>query len=288
VFMLVASVAGAQAQGLPRLHVLSFGQHADRLTVAPNEQFHVTIRVVVAERRDRLDEIVLGDLENCVIVGDERLHAPLKGGTEFIERLTLEAQSPGIATITPAHLDAINAATGAGTRYSATEVIHVRVGAFAPFDSSFQSFMRAIRSILGFIAIAAILIAILWFALRTRRAGALQMPPVATVILQPVASVGAPRDTQLADAIHAYRMSRSTADLFALRGVLFDEAGVDRGATLSDALRVLGAGNAALRFALSAAERAAFGPSGERERGGDELLAAAEAYSARRAAKPTV
>lgn len=270
------------------MHVLSFGQHADRLSVAPNEQFHVTIRAVVAEHRDRLDEIVLGDLENCVIVGDERLHAPIKGGTEFIERLTLEAQAPGIATVTPAHLDAINAATGSATRYSTTEIIHVRVGSFAPFDSSFQSFMRGVRSVLAFVAIAVILIVVLWFALRKRRAVTPQAPPVVTVIPQPVASIAASRDTQVTDAIHAYRMSRSTADLFALRGVLFDEAGVDRGATLSDALRVVGSGNAALRFALSAAERAAFGPVGERERGGDELLASAEAYSARRTAKPTV
>jgi len=286
VFTVALGVRPASAQGLPRLHVLEIGQHADRLTVAPHEQFHITIRVVVSEKRERLDEIQLGDLENCTIVGDERLHASVAKGTEFTERLTLEAQEPGIATISPAHVDAINASNGKALRYSASETVRVRVTAFAPFDTTFRAFLGFLR-VAVIIVIAIILIAlVVFFGLRRRRAVP-RVAPIATVVPEPLVSIAPSRDLQLVNAANAYRRSRSAADLFALRGLLFDAAGLDRGATLADALRALGEGSAALRFALAAAERAAFGPAGERERAGEELLNAVEAYSARRTANPS-
>jgi hypothetical protein len=284
----IAALAGiARAQNLPRLHVLAIDQRADRLTVAPHEQFHVTIRVAIGEKRERLDELVLGDLENCTIVGDERLHAPLANGTEFTERLTLEGDAPGTATVTPAHLDAIDPASGRPLRYSAKQVIHVTVTSAAPIDATFRAFVGIVRTLLlaaGAIA-ALVIILIIVFALRARQWA---QPPVPAPAPAPALAAYQPpsRETQLAEALRNYRVSRSQEDLLRLRGLLFEFAGVDRGATLADALRKLGSSDASLRFALSAAERAAFGPAGERERAGDELLNAVEAYSARAAAKP--
>jgi hypothetical protein len=274
-----------RAQGLPRLHVLEIGQYADRLTVAPHEQFHVTIRVLVAEKRERLDEIQLGDLENCTIVGDERLHASVAKGTEFTERLTLEAQAPGIAVISPAHLDAINASNGKALRYSASQTVSVRVTSFAPFDTTFRAFLGFVR-VGVVVVVAVILVALIAFFGLRRRSARPRVAPAVTVVPEPLVSIAPSRDLQLVNATNTYRRSRSVPDLFELRGLLFDAAGVDRGATLADALRALGDGHAALRFALAAAERAAFGPAGERERAGDELLTAVEAYSARRTANP--
>ena len=60
--------------------------------------------------------------------------------------------------------------------------------------------------------------------------------------------------------------------------ILFRLAGASAGATLFDALRVLGERNHSLRAALLAAERAAFGPAPERGAGGDEMLAEIQAY----------
>jgi len=278
----------ARAQGLPRLHVLAIDQYADQLTVAPHEQFHVTIRVVVAERRERLDELVLGDLDNCSIVGDERLHAPLPKGMEFTERLTLEADAPGTATITPAYLDAINPSVGRGLRYSAKQVIRVRVTAAAPIDATFRTFVALLRTLLlvgaAIVAALIVLVVFLLFAKRRVRSSA----PAAVAAVEIPTARPPSREIQLADAVRRYRSSRNQEALLRLRGLLFECAGADHGATLADALRRLGAGDASLRFALSAAERAAFGPAGERERAGDELLSALEAYSGRLAAKPPV
>jgi hypothetical protein len=89
-------------------------------------------------------------------------------------------------------------------------------------------------------------------------------------------------------AAAAYRAARSEATLFEVRYLLLESAGVPRGATLVDALRTLGERDRALRAALLAAERAAFGRADDRLAAGNEMLAAIEAYRGRPASnEPT-
>ena len=61
-----------------------------------------------------------------------------------------------------------------------------------------------------------------------------------------------------------------------MRGALFVAAGTNAGATLRDALAATSDG--ALRPALIAAERTAFGPAHERDAASVELIAATESW----------
>jgi hypothetical protein len=261
----IAQAAAAPAL-YPRLHIIAMGMHADRRVVAPHERFTVTIDVVVAQQRDRLDELVLGTFEDCTIVGDERRHAALPGGnTQFLEVLTLEAGTPGTATISPAHLDAIDPKVGHPLRYS-TDPLRVRVSDAAPIDTTYVSltatlsrYARWVTVIGGALAFAAFGLS---FALRRRRARPDAPPPNA-----------------LALAFNAFALARDERTLLALRAQLFAAAGVPAGATLADALASAGM-RRSLRVALVEAEAAAFGPRSARAKAGDALVDAVEAYLA--------
>ena len=58
VLMGVLPAAGA-AQVYPQLRVIALAQRVDRATVEPGGVFHLTIHVKIAQRRDRLDELIL-------------------------------------------------------------------------------------------------------------------------------------------------------------------------------------------------------------------------------------
>ncbi|GAC1586498.1 MAG: hypothetical protein NVS3B28_10280 [Candidatus Velthaea sp.] len=265
----------ATAAAYPRLNITALAQHPDRASVAPHEPFHVTIRVHVSERvGEFIDELVIGDLENCTITGDERVRTPVANGTDFTERLTLEARAPGSASISPAHIDAIDPASGKALRYS-SNAVSVRVTGAAPVDRTFRAFVAALRWVLVIGGIlAAFFVVVALFASRRKRSDG-------TVVLAVLPQAAPPDsiDQRLAQAAERFRLRREPASLAALRTVLLERAGVPRGATLVDALRALGPNHRALRAALLAAERALFGPAGEREAAANDLLAALEAYS---------
>jgi hypothetical protein len=272
-------VSVAQAAPYPRLHIVAMGMHADRRRVAPHDRFTVTIDVVVAQKRDRLDELVLGNFDDCTIVGDERRHKTLPNGdTQFLEVVTLEAGSPGIATISAAHVDAIDPKVGRPLRYS-TDPVSVRVTAAVPIDSTSASlaatFGRYARWLTVFFGALAFAVFGLGFALRRRRPRA-DAPPV--IAQAPAVPLPAPPNA-LALAFNAFALARDERTLFALRAQLFAEAGVPAGATLSDALARAGM-RRSLRIALVEAEAAAFGPAAVRVSAGDALVEAVETYLA--------
>jgi len=253
--------------------------HADRRRVAPHDRFTVTIDVVVSQKRDRLDELVLGNFDDCTIVGDERRHTTLPSGdTQFLEVLTLEAGSPGTATISAAHVDAIDPKVGHPLRYS-TDPVSVRVTAAPPIDSTYGSVTSAIGRYLRWILVVGGAIAFacfgLGFVMRRRR----MRPEAPPVIAQaPAVPLPAPPNA-LALAFNAFSLARDERTLLALRAQLFAEAGVPAGATLSDALARAGM-RRSLRIALVEAEAAAFGPSAARMKAGDALVEALEVYLA--------
>ncbi len=278
------SVAQAGAAPYPRLHIVAMGMHADRRRVAPHDRFTVTIDVVVAQKRDRLDELVLGNFDDCTIVGDERRHTTLPNGqTQFLEVLTLEAGTPGTAVISPAHLDAIDPKVGHPLRYS-TDPVSVRVIA-APIDSTYATVSTTLAGYTRWIVVAggavAFALIALTFAIRRRRRRPAAAPPV---IAEAPAPLPAPSNAPAA-ALNAFARARDERTLLALRAQLFAEAGVQPGATLADALEHAGM-RRSLRIALIEAEAAAFGPGDTRARAGDALIAAVEAYLAPDEARP--
>lgn len=284
--------AASIAQGYPQLHVVALAQHADRATVEPGGVFHVTIHVKVSQRRERLDELILGSFENCEIISNETVRTAAADGTDFVERLAVQALAPGTATISPAYIDATDPALGKPMRFS-SNAIRVRVTGAAPSDSALQGFAATAQRALVAAAIvvglfAAVFVLIVLFVRRRRRpakiaAGATVPVPAAPVVAAPPVSAVSPNE-QLARAAEAYKSERTDATLAHVRAILFGLAGVPAGATLIDALRALGERDRWLRTALLAAEDAAFGPAAERRPAGDGMLAAIQAYAGGRPA----
>jgi hypothetical protein len=266
-----APVSAAATASYPRMHIRVMGMHADRRSVAPHERFSVTVRIVIAEKRDRLDELVLGAVDDCTIVGDERRHAALPGGgTEFKEVLTLEAGDPGTATITPAYIDAVDPANGRALRYS-TDPVSVTVTAAEPVDRTYRSLLDVARAASIVLGAAGLLAGAL--AVARRRRSAPPAPAAAPLPLPPLVPASPPG---LAALAAQFARSREERDLLALRSRLFDHAGAAAGATLADALAGCGT-QVNLRAALIAAEAAAFGPRDARASAAELLIAAVAA-----------
>jgi hypothetical protein len=277
--LLALAPAGAAAQGYPVLHVVALAQHADRLTVEPSGIFHVTIHVRITQRRDRLDELILGSFSDCEIISNETVRTALPAGTDFVERLTIQALAPGEATISPAYIDAIDPRLGRPMRYS-SNAVRVRVAGGLPVQLDLHGWGENVRRLLVAVAIVASLFAAVFvvavvFVRRRRRpqpaAERVAMPLAPRPPSPPPVPEGPAR---LEAALERFRRERSVAALVALRAELFAVAGARAGATLVDALRASGGRDDALRAALLAAEAALFGPAAEREAAGDALLAA--------------
>ncbi len=277
--MLALGAAAVPAQAYPTLHVIALSQRVDRGWVEPGGVFHVTIHVKIAQRRDRLDELILGSFDDCEIISNETIRTALPDGTDFVERLAVQALAPGAATISPAYIDALDPSIGKPMRFSSNAVrVEVRGAALAAAPHATFSLRRLVLAatiVAGLFAAAFVLYVL--FVRRRRVPAKAPAAPVAVVTTPPPAPLPAPGE-RLSRAAHAFRTERAPATLMALRAVLFELAGVGAGATLVDALRATGGRDAHLRAALLAAEDAAFGPAADRAAAGDALLAAVAAY----------
>jgi hypothetical protein len=275
-----AAIAGALpagAQALPRITITALGMHTDHPAVAAGDTYHITIHVHIAQRRDRLDELVLPGLTNAIDLGDERHRvAAAGGGTDFYEIMTVSSPEPGDAQFTPAYVDAIDPATNRALRYS-SQPLTVRVapapGAPEAIDSVTQSVERTLHDALlfGGIALAAILIPLV-IVLR-RPAPARDVPPESP---HPLADPMLPPADPLRAAIAAFRARGDDASLDTLRNLLFVRAGARTGATLTDALHAVGTRDPALAHAMAIAERVRFGPHAERDAALHDLFEALE------------
>ena len=255
--------ATAFAQTLPRLHITALGLHSDRSVVRPGESFHVTVHVLILEKRERLDELVLPALTNAVDLGDERKRVAAVHGTDFYETLTVAASTVGTASFTPAYIDAIDPANGRGMRYS-SQPLTVRVASGTTVrDADSNALMALLRKAALTVAAVVIAFVIGVFALvrLARRPRRVAPPPAAPPV--PVRKSGPVRDP-LRDAFVAYRARGDDDVLDVLRNVLFVRAGAAPGATFADALRALGSRDPQLARVLAVAERARFGPVHER------------------------
>ena len=128
-----------------------------------------------------------------------------------------------------------------------------------------------VRLLLGALVVVALLV---WYLVRRQR----RTPgvPPATAAPAPLPETPrTPRDA-VAEALRAYRSSPANGSLTVLRASLFEAAGSNPGATLGDALRATD--DRALRTALTAAERTAFGPAHVRDLSSRELIEATEGW----------
>lgn len=251
--------------------------HADQPVVKPGQAFHVTIHVHIREKRDRLDELVLPTLTNAIDLGDERRRTPAPDGTDFYETLTVEANTVGTASFTPAYIDAIDPKSGRGMRYSSNP-LDVRVAdgvtvSDADPDALWNLLRRIVLTLVAIVVVLAIAIVLLLRFLQRPRSPA--APPHAP---RPPRRVELLPSDPLRDALGVYRARGDDGALDALRSVMFTRAGAGPGATFADALRALGSRDPALGRAMAVAERARFGPVHERGPAARDLLALLDTY----------
>ncbi len=249
---------------------------ADRTQVTVGEVFHLAIHARVREHVAALDELVVPNLGTMQLEGDERRVSGTGSGTDVTETLTLEPTASGSYTFSAAYLDAIDARTGKPTRFSANPVRIVVVDAPGLLSSSSSPYRRVVAeaALLGAAFVMVALVgALLW---RSRRRPPAP-PPAPAVVLAPAAPPPprTPRD-EVAQALNAYRSAPANGTLLRLRRALFVAANTNPGATLRDALAATQ--DPALRVALGAAERTAFGPAYLRDAASVELIEAARAW----------
>jgi hypothetical protein len=273
------AAAPASAASLRTLHVDALSMRVDRARVAVGEVFHLAIHVRVRENVAALDELVVPDVGTMKLEGDERSVVSSPAGTDVTETLTLEPTAPGAFTFKPAYLDAIDARTRKPSRFSANAVRIVVDAAPSPIaPRDFGAMWRLLIAIAIAAGVVLVAVAALVAAVRLRRRrDAVQVTVAAPVAAAPPAPPRTPRD-DVADALRAYRTAPAHDSLARLRGALFVAAGTTAGATLRDALAATSDG--ALRAALFAAERTAFGPAAERDAASAELVAAAQTWLA--------
>jgi len=273
IFIAIAALASpVAAEQLARLHVTNLALGADRTHVKIGERFSIYVRVHVNEKVDRIDNLVLPNLLDFNNLGDEHTRQITPKGTDWTERVILEAPQAGTFTIPPAFFDAVNALNGKPSRFS-SNTLTIVVGQPSPLDDPGALGRRILGIALAIIGIlAAIFVLLVLFVLRMRR-----------VPRTPPPQSQAPTIVRLIDPSEALRASlgdaqraRTRASILALRGELFAREGVPRGATTRDAFERIPSASHGVRLAITHLERAAFGPDDRLDTAIDEALGAVE------------
>ncbi|HYZ15848.1 MAG TPA: hypothetical protein VE591_05580 [Candidatus Acidoferrum sp.] len=272
----------------------ALSMRADRTTLGVGEIFHMTIHARVREKVGELDELVVPDVGTMQILDDERQTTQNARGTEVVERLTLETTARGRYTFAPPYLDAIDPRDLRPHRFSAGRAVTVVVLGDPAIIWPRDKWVLA-RSLATFLA-AFVVVALVTLALMGRIRPRRERTLVADVTLclsngshaprAPISSAVSWTPRERVDAaLRIYRRSPGTASVETLRAALFDAAGAPPHATAGDALAALRANDAsdgdALRGALLAAERTAFGPFQTRGEASRELVERTEAWLGR-------
>ena len=271
----------ASAQGYRRLHITALSMRVDHRSVQVEQVFHVAIHVHVTETVANLDELVIPDVGVLEPMGDERAVSHATGGTDVVETLTLAAAQPGVVTLRPAYLDAIDPKSGKALRFSSNSlrIVVVTARAAGASDRSpgiARTFLLVFGVVIGGVSFLIAIVLVVLLVQSRRRAGVVVAAPV-VVAPPPGPPVRSPREDVEA-ALRRYRTSPANGTLHELRAALFVAAGASPGGTLRDALAETS--NGALRRALTAAEGAAFGPEAMRDAASTDLIAATERWLA--------
>jgi hypothetical protein len=258
-FACVASLTpAAQAQALLTLHVRSFSMSLDKTTVRVGETFHLTIAAHVDQQLLELDNVTLPDFSGFEISGDERRCSSSRRGTDCVEVLTLDATQPGIRTLAPTGMDAIDARNGKPSRFL-TNSVTIEVGPPTLLSSGLPSWLRdALLAVLRQIALLlvglAALAALIW-ALARRK----PRPPASVAPPLPPASAPAGNGASWQSLLAALAAEPSRPRVVAVREALRKRVGARDDETLADLVaRRASAGDESVRAALAAVERAAF------------------------------
>lgn len=123
---LISLVGVASADQPEWLHVRDFVMRVDRSQLRVGESFHLTVELRTNEAKTNCNNVILPDFYGLDSLGDERRTYTSAAGTDCTEVVTLSPTAPGVRTIAPATLDAMDATTSRPSRFS-TNVVTIEV-----------------------------------------------------------------------------------------------------------------------------------------------------------------
>jgi hypothetical protein len=264
---------------LPELTVTAMSITSERTVAQEGLAFHLRIHVHTKQHGADLSSLVLPDVVNLTILGDEKHTSQAAGdGTDYVEILTVAGIAPGEATVSPAYINARDPSRGGGPfRFSSNSLrLRISPASQAEYFSWQRETMRLARVVLpiavGFIVVAGIGFAIVrGIIVAARRPQTYVTLPRARAVVVPQAS---PRDLASAvrDATRRLSQERTRERASELRAALFKVAGAERDETLASLLARIPEDQGVLRGALRKAERATFVDEAHLQGAIEELL----------------
>ena len=283
--VIVLAVARASAQTLPDLTITALSITSDRTSAPEGVAFHLRIHVHAKQRNADLASLVLPDVANLTILGDEKRTSPSGDGTDYVETLTVAGVSPGEATVSPAYIDARDPSRGDKPFRFSSNTLRLKITGAPAGSGNLQTFeAAALRSarVAFEIAIGVMVLVTLGFltvrarTMAAKRKTFVTLPrarPVPTrVTVTPADRLGDVRSAALRLASTHTRPAAAE-----LRAALFALADARPEETLAALLERVPADRRALRAALRAAERATFVDDAHLQGAIDDLLDAARA-----------
>lgn len=254
----------ACAQNLPELTITALSITSARTSAPEGQAFHLTIHVHAKQHNADLSSLILPDVQNLTILGDEKHTTPISGdGTDYLETLTVAGVAPGTATVSPAYIDARDPSRGGKPFRFSSNVVHVSILPQASESAPAwqQATRRALRisagTIIGIVVIVALGL-VLRRVGRARRRSYVTLPTARPVPVRPQPRApGEPLDG-VRQAAANLSVERSRARAAEVRAALFTYAGARSDETLASLLERIPADRTNLRAALRAAERATF------------------------------
>ena len=253
----------AYAQELPQLTITALSITTERTSAPEGQAFHLTIHVHAKQRNANLASLILPDVTNLTILGDEKHSSPVREGSDYTEVLTVAGIAPGEATVSPAYIDARDPSRGDRPFRFSSNALRLRITSLssAPVrstSSAAKSVLRAATATaLGALALVLLGFVIARAAKAHQRRTYVTLPPARPVTQRPQAP---PTDLlrSVRDASMRLAGERTRTNAAALRAALFAYAGARADETLASLLARIPAERTSLRSALRAAERATF------------------------------
>jgi hypothetical protein len=281
--VIVLAAGSAAAQTLPGLTLTALSITSDRTAAPEGEAFHLRIHVHTKQPGADLSSLVLPDVVNLTILGDEKRTASARDGTDYIETLTVAGVSPGEASVTPAYIDARDPSRGDKPfRFSSNRLSLRITGSASPgVQPLVSTAMHAARIAVAVVIALIVLLAIGFLIVRTRafagKRKAYTTLPRARPVATPVTVAPVDRRAEVRNAALGLASNRTRSAATLVRTALFALAGARSDETLLALLERVPKEQRALRAALRAAERAVFIEESHLQGAIDELLDAVRA-----------
>jgi len=265
VALLLLAAGSARAQGLPQLTITALSVTSERTSAPEGRAFHLTIHLHARQHGADLSSLILPDVVNLSILGDEKHTTPVSGdGTDYIEILTVAGVAPGEATVSPAYIDARDPTRNDKPFRFSSNALRIKIASTSQNETfSWRQAARKVGLSAAQIVIAvAVLVTFGFMLVRARSSLRRRRSFVTLPRARPVTVRAAPatidRAAEVRSAASALSAQLTRERAAALRAALFAFAGARHDETLSSLLERVPDEQQTLRAALRMAERATF------------------------------